>query len=105
MNLRFDPNQPYQLDAIRAVTDVFEGQGLRGGEVEFSLGAAGAMFSEDGFGNRLCTDEEQIAENVRKIQARNGIENGASGFHGMNFSVEMETGREKRTCICALFTS
>jgi type III restriction enzyme len=95
MNLRFDPNQPYQLDAIRAVADVFEGQGLRGGEFEFSLGAAGAMFSEDGFGNRLCIDEGQIAENVRKIQARNGIENDGLGLHGMNFSVEMETGTGK----------
>ena len=26
MKLRFDPNQQYQLDAIRAVVDIFKGQ-------------------------------------------------------------------------------
>jgi restriction endonuclease len=35
MKLHFDPNQSYQLDAIRAITDVFEGQGLQGGGFGF----------------------------------------------------------------------
>jgi len=26
LRLQFDPNQPYQLDAIQAVTDLFDGQ-------------------------------------------------------------------------------
>jgi restriction endonuclease len=37
MKLHFDPNQPYQLDAIRAITDVFEGQELKCNEFEFSI--------------------------------------------------------------------
>ena len=93
MKLHFDPNQPYQLDAIRAVTDIFVGQELRSGA--FSLHTAGEMFSETGFGNRLFVDEEQILKNVLAIQRRNGIESAASGLHGMNFSVEMETGTGK----------
>ncbi|MDA3926779.1 MAG: hypothetical protein PF904_19010 [Kiritimatiellae bacterium] len=38
MNFKFDANQPYQLDAIRAVVDLFKGQpGNRGGfEILFS---------------------------------------------------------------------
>jgi restriction endonuclease len=31
MKLHFSPNQPYQLDAIRAITDIFEGQKLSNG--------------------------------------------------------------------------
>ena len=48
MRLHFDPNQPYQLDAIRAVTDIFEGQELKSADFEFSVHSAGSMFSEMG---------------------------------------------------------
>jgi hypothetical protein len=30
MKLHFDANQPYQKEAIKAVTDIFEGQPLNG---------------------------------------------------------------------------
>jgi type III restriction enzyme len=95
MKLHFDPNQPYQLDAIRAVTDVFEGQELSNNDFEFSLSAAGSMLSEDGFGNKLNIDEERILKNVKAVQEKNGIEGAGSELLGMNFSVEMETGTGK----------
>ncbi|MBI5410128.1 MAG: hypothetical protein HZA14_12250 [Nitrospirae bacterium] len=37
MKLHFDSNQEYQIEAIKAVTDIFEGQPLSGGDFEFSL--------------------------------------------------------------------
>lgn len=37
MKLHFDSNQEYQIEAIRAVTDIFEGRPLKGGDFEFSL--------------------------------------------------------------------
>ncbi len=95
MKLHFDSNQPYQLDAIRSVTDIFEGQDLKSNDFEFSLHTAGSMFSEEGFGNNLTISEEQILNNVQVIQQRNGIKNEALSLHGMNFSVEMETGTGK----------
>ena len=95
MKLHFDPNQPYQLDAIRAVTDIFEGQELKSADFEFSVNSAGSLFTEMGFGNRLSIDEEQILKNVTAIQQRNGIKNEASSLYGMNFSIEMETGTGK----------
>jgi type III restriction enzyme len=95
MKLHFSPNQPYQLDAIRAITDVFEGQKLSNSDFEFSLNATGAMLSENGFGNKLSISETQILKNVMAIQKRNGIENKALNLQGMNFSVEMETGTGK----------
>ena len=71
MKLHFDSNQEYQIDAIRAVTDIFEGQPLSGGDFEFSLTETGALLSENGVGNRLTLAEEQIWENVKRIQQHN----------------------------------
>jgi type III restriction enzyme len=91
MKLHFDSNQEYQLDAIKAITDIFEGQPLSGGDFEFSVSSAGALLSENGLGNRLTLSEEQILENVKFIQQRNEIKEKVSELQGMNFSVEMET--------------
>ncbi|MBL7113107.1 MAG: hypothetical protein ISS19_14315 [Bacteroidales bacterium] len=43
MKLHFDSNQEYQLEAIKAVTDIFEGKPLNGGDFEFTVHAAGAL--------------------------------------------------------------
>jgi type III restriction enzyme len=95
LKLHFDSNQQYQLDAIKSITDIFEGQVLNNGDFEFSLNQPGALHSENGFGNRLTLSAEQIWENVKKIQAVNEIKNGRDTLEGMNFSVEMETGTGK----------
>jgi type III restriction enzyme len=109
MKLHFDSNQEYQIEAIRAVTDIFEGQPLSGGDFEFSMTETGALLSENGVGNRLTLTEEQIWENVKRIQQRNLTpgpspegegskgrgRRGVGGEAGMNFSVEMETGTGK----------
>ena len=95
MKLQFDPHQPYQLDAIRSITDIFEGQDLKSADFEFSMHNAGSFMSDEGFGNKLTIDDEQILKNVTAIQQRNGIENRALSLQGMNFSVEMETGTGK----------
>lgn len=73
MKLHFDSNQEYQIEPIKAVADIFEGQPLSGGDFEFSLSATGALLSENGVGNRLTLTEEQIWENVRRVQERNEI--------------------------------
>ena len=53
MKLHFDSNQEYQIEAIRAVTDIFEGQPLSGGDFEITLTATGSLLSENGVGNNL----------------------------------------------------
>jgi len=115
MKLHFDSNQEYQIEAIRAVTDIFEGQPLSGGDFEFSFTETGALLSENGVGNRLTLTEEQVWDNVKRIQTRHEINTPLNplliegnskrdwplvrGKHialqGMNFSVEMETGTGK----------
>jgi type III restriction enzyme len=91
MKLQFDAHQEYQLDAIRTVTGVFEGQGKVA--AGFALADAG-MFGETGAANMLMLSEEQIEENVRKVQGENKIA-APDTFAGMNFTVEMETGTGK----------
>lgn len=95
MILHFDSNQQYQLEAIKAITDIFEGQPLSGGDFEFSVSSAGALISENGVGNRLLLSEEQILENIKSIQHHNQIKDKISELQGMNFSIEMETGTGK----------
>lgn len=95
MKLHFDSNQEYQIEAIKSITDVFEGQPLSGGDFEFSISTTGSFLSENGFGNKLTLSEEQIWNNVQAIQQRNEIKYSNETLQGMNFSVEMETGTGK----------
>ena len=116
MKLQFESNQQYQLDAINAVVDIFAGQPADSDDTtrymdqdrQLSLEATIAK------GNSLMLDIAQIIENTHKIQEKNGIEKSETkegGFsfpmdfpleisekslkHGMNFSIEMETGTGK----------
>jgi type III restriction enzyme len=117
VKLQFDPNQGFQLDAVAAITDLFDGQPQ--GPPEYSvinLGAAEGLFAgqaptELGVGNRLLIAEDALRQNLRSIQLRNDIEvAGAASppdawelFDGPaevtrrcpHFSVEMETGTGK----------
>lgn len=70
MKLQFDGSQDYQLAAVRAVIDVFEGQPLAAGNFQTALSAdsPGVALNDTGIANRLSISDAQILENVRKIQ-------------------------------------
>lgn len=95
MKLHFDSNQQYQWDALKSITDIFEGQPLNSGDFEFSVIETGSLLTENGFGNKLSISEDQILQNVKSIQKRNEINNKVDELQGMNFSIEMETGTGK----------
>ena len=97
MKLRFEPDLDYQLEAIRAVCDLFRGQEARysqfaapGGptQLRFSL-AEGA-----GIGNRLDLADDDLLTNLRQIQLRNGLLPDEA-LRSRDFTVEMETGTGK----------
>ncbi|MCK4622974.1 MAG: DEAD/DEAH box helicase family protein [Desulfuromonadales bacterium] len=94
MKIKFDSNQQYQLDAIDAVVDLFDGQPLAAGEFEFNLATDGGLFTDKGIGNAFELSGEELLENLRKVQERNSIPL-SDELEGMHFSVEMETGTGK----------
>ncbi len=95
MKLHFNPNQQYQLDAIKAITDVFKGQPINNGEFEVSFTSSeGLPLSVKGVKNNLILMEEQIFANLKAIQKQNEID-AADKLEGLNFTIEMETGTGK----------
>jgi type III restriction enzyme len=80
LKLQFDPNQQFQLDAVAAVTGLFEGQPQGAPEYAvISLGSMEGLFAgqdrtELGLGNRLLLAEDRLLTNTRCVQARNEID-------------------------------
>jgi len=108
MKLQFSATQDYQLQAVKSVIDLFEGQPLAKGDFETSFAMEGASiaFSEKGIGNNLVISEEQILQNLQIIQARNNLEisenlvtssseDKKTEYTRLNFTIEMETGTGK----------
>jgi len=108
MKLKFDPNQQYQLDAINAVVDIFSGQpkDIDGANRHMNRGRQLSLEATIARGNSLVLDMAQITKNTRTVQKRNDISTDESSLisrpgvseslpHGMNFSIEMETGTGK----------
>ncbi len=94
MKLHFDPNQPFQHDAINAIIDIFEGQPLYQGDFSFSLQYEENFLEDGAVGNRIEISNEQILNNIQEIQKKNEL-SVSDKLDGMHFSVEMETGTGK----------
>lgn len=108
MKFKFDANQEFQINAIEAVTDLFQGQGYVTGNVLIDI--AGKQSFLAAVSNRLDLEELRILDNLNEIQVRNNISpdsslecieeniataSGKKISRFFNFSVEMETGTGK----------
>jgi len=94
MKLTFESNLPFQQDAIKSITDLFEGQPSEDSVLEFNLNQEGQLNLINGVSNNLVLAEEQILENLKTIQSNNDIKI-STALDSLNFSVEMETGTGK----------
>ncbi len=98
MKLKFDKNLEYQQQAVASVVDLFRGQTPM--QTNFTVsaynGQIGVFDTENGIGNRLELDEEEILRNLQEVQLRNGLPQTMSLKAGeYNFDIEMETGTGK----------
>jgi type III restriction enzyme len=100
MKLHFEPDLDYQRQAIEAVCDLFRGQ--EGCRTEFTVTmrlpkqqmTLGMAETDLGVGNRLTLLDDQLLENLRDVQLRNGLAPSSVLTSG-DFTVEMETGTGK----------
>ncbi len=104
-SFQFDSHQQYQLNAINAVVDLFDGQpkdverlttlrieiAAREGELALdTVQEVGAI------GNNLVLDEAAVLANLQRVQDRNGLEvSGSLVGEKLDFDIEMETGTGK----------
>ena len=101
MKLEFDGHQDYQLEAIKAVIDIFDGQPLAKGifEIPLNSGVSSLVFSDNGIANNLEISPEGISENIRTVQKNSGLTLSKEWEEGdetpLNFTIEMETGTGK----------
>ena len=101
LHLHFEDDLDYQKAAVDSVVSLFKGQEISRSEFTVTFQAEsspnlslGMEESQLGIGNRLVLVDEEIEENLRKVQHQNGLrptEKLASG----DFTVEMETGTGK----------
>ncbi|MBI5335338.1 MAG: DEAD/DEAH box helicase family protein [Burkholderiales bacterium] len=100
MKLHFEPNLDYQLQAIESVCDLFRGQEtcrteftvtMKLPDQQLTLGVAD---TDKGLGNRLTLVDDQLLDNLRSVQLRNGLAPSSTLASG-DFTVEMETGTGK----------
>lgn len=101
MKLHFEDNLDYQLTAIDSVVNLFRGQGISRTEftVTQPLNRAGmvqaGLFESDlGIGNRLQLLDDEVLDNLKAVQLKNGLRPATSVASG-DFTIEMETGTGK----------
>jgi len=105
MEFKFDANQEYQVQAIEAVVNLFNGQPMVEPETKLELGAGLAAVPND-----LELTDDDILKNLQAVQKQNGIKeddglqfiekeietaDGKKKVSFPNFSTEMETGTGK----------
>ncbi|UJS25342.1 type III restriction-modification system endonuclease [Thiothrix winogradskyi] len=107
MKIQFDSNLAYQQQAVEAILGVFEGQETT--QTTFTVTSKPifngrgqgdllqtAAASEYGIGNRLMLLEDELLDNVRRVQLQNGLKQTSKlDKKALNFTVEMETGTGK----------
>lgn len=89
MQLKFE-QLDYQTEAVAAAVDLFQGEPLHG--QLFEMTAAGV--SPEAANRRILANAE-IGSNLKAVQQRFELSTTDIGEHGLNFSIEMETGTGK----------
>lgn len=100
MKIQFSADLDYQSDAFNAVADIFKGQDKL--QTNFTVATARkgptidifANQSELGIGNKLDLLDDELLENIRTVQLKQGLKQ-TSELASRDFTIEMETGTGK----------
>lgn len=96
MKITFD-QLDYQMDAINAITSIFQGQQIR--KQEFTISSddgQGKLFNNIGIGNKIDISSTTLLQNVQQIQIEQGIPIAKAVSSTVpQFNIEMETGTGK----------
>ncbi|MEN9407659.1 MAG: type restriction-modification system restriction subunit [Candidatus Parcubacteria bacterium] len=84
LKLKFNPNLDYQQDAIKAVTDIFEGQVKVEKKHIFQV-----------IPNKLILEKDTLLTNLQTIQENNSLTKSQAFTSPLNITLEMETGTGK----------
>jgi type III restriction enzyme len=99
MKIKFEDNLDYQLEAIDSIVNIFEGQESL--DSNFTVGKINRQQSsfidnDLGIANKMIINEEDLLENIKKIQLKNGLpQSNSINVNKLNFTIEMETGTGK----------
>lgn len=102
MKIKFKEQQ-FQIDAVKSVVDCFRGQPnqvshfqLDTGREKGEIAGQQRLLFETGFKNSpIILPEEDVLENIRKVQLRNGLKPSERLAGKYNLTIEMETGTGK----------
>ena len=100
MKLHFEPDLPYQMQAIEAVCDLFRGQEINRTEFTVTRDALNSQQAMDfaqndlGIGNRLQLLDDELLTNLQSVQLANALPPSTTLPSG-DFTIEMETGTGK----------
>lgn len=111
MKLKFNSDLDYQKEAISSIVNIFKGQtpaqsNFTVSALTDSIGTEGKLITDLGVGNKLELDEEDILNNVKEVQLKNGLKPSTLadlGKNNYNFTVEMETGERVIIVMGAVF--
>lgn len=84
LKLKFNPNLDYQQDAIKAVTDIFEGQVKVEKKHIFQV-----------IPNKLTLEKDALLTNLQTVQENKGLVKSPDFTTPLNVTLEMETGTGK----------
>ena len=95
MKLKFK-NQKFQLDAVDAVTSLFQGQEDENATFSILKNFEGSQvkFADNHFGNKILINDKQMIENMHAIQKKNLLPP-TNDISEKKFCIEMETGTGK----------
>jgi type III restriction enzyme len=100
MKIKFSADLDFQRDAFNAVADIFKGQDKL--QTNFTVMSVRkspqsdlfASQSDLGIGNKLDLLDDELLENVRTVQLKQGLKQ-TSELASRDFTIEMETGTGK----------